>query len=321
MHAVFTDLLAELEPGEPIANGAWTFVPLSIAKKTQLEYTTLFEAVDAGLATVTEVNSEGSVAEVKVANQAPLPLFIPDGMTLVGCKQNRVVNISMVIPPQSEWRIPVSCVERLRWRPNSEKAAPSVVCDPGLRSAMCDQTTDSLLDCDSPRTDQGAVWQHVDKVLGSFGATSSTAAYHAAYDAAEPPGHITCPEGANGIAVLREGRVYSLDIFDNPATLNKLWPRIMRGTLSTATSREPATLLADDVRQFLTECFASPQGEFTPLGLGTHHRFRGRRSVASGLVVDDQLLHLCAFCKNGQAPTTTTHQPARPDRPWWRLWR
>ena len=318
MNTIFAELLNDLELRKPIVEGEWAFVPLSTRKRSRLEYLTLFEAADAELVTVTEVTAEGTVSAMKVANNAALPLFIPDGITLVGCKQNRVVNVSLLIPARSAWIIPVSCVERRRWSPDSTNATPSELCDPGLRSAVCDQTTSGLLHYGTPSSNQAAIWQHVDDTLGSLGAASATSSYHAAYAAARQSPEIKCPEGANGVAIVRAGNIYSIDLFDQPSTLKKLWPRIVRGTLPMTAGSNASNVRDDDLRGFLVECLARPQGEFSPIGLGTHHRFRSDISVASGLVVDGQLLHLFAFRRDQMPPTE--RQDNQPRRPWWRLW-
>jgi hypothetical protein len=80
--------------------------------------------------------------------------------------------------------------------------------------------------------------------------------------------------------------------------------------------------LPGDIRRFLVDCFSKPQGEFTPVGLESHHRFGSDRSVGSALVVDVQVLHFSAFHKNGGPETkVTVHQPdPLPRHPWWRIW-
>ena len=306
MSAIFDELLADLEPGNPMRDGEWSFVPLATKKRSDLDYLTLFEAVETGLASVSEVNQQGSVSDLKVANDGPLPLFIPDGMTLLGCRQNRVVNISVLVPPKSVTIIPVSCVEQGRWHAESPTSSPSELCDPALRSTMCDQTSEGLRQGYCARAVQGSVWEHVHQMLGTTRTFSPTAAYNALYAAlpgSQRRGEIPCPEGANGIVAIRNSRICSLDLFDKPATLNKLWPRIMRGTIASLQQPESPPREAEDVRRFLADCLSKPQGEFAPVGLGSHHRFGSDRSVGSALVVDGQVLHLSAFHKNGGPQT------------------
>jgi hypothetical protein len=91
-----------------------------------------------------EVTEKGDRAQMAVVNEAKLPLFLPDGTTLIGCKQNRVVNISMLLAPRKVTMIPVSCVERGRWQRFSAEAQIGDFCDPELRSRMARSTGASL---------------------------------------------------------------------------------------------------------------------------------------------------------------------------------
>jgi hypothetical protein len=58
----------------------------------------------------------------------PIPVFMPDrskrsrwtetrtdGEQLVGAKQNRILNMTVLVAAETEVTIPVSCVERGRW--------------------------------------------------------------------------------------------------------------------------------------------------------------------------------------------------------------
>ena len=78
-------------------------------------YLLLDEALAKGIAQVTETSTTGSVPELRFENRSDQSILIVDGEALVGAKQNRIVNISILVPPQSIMPIPVSCVERGRW--------------------------------------------------------------------------------------------------------------------------------------------------------------------------------------------------------------
>ena len=48
-------------------------------------------------------------------NNAVTPLLILEGEVLIGAKQDRIANTSLLIPPHVGKLIPVSCVEANRW--------------------------------------------------------------------------------------------------------------------------------------------------------------------------------------------------------------
>jgi hypothetical protein len=64
---------------------------------------------------VTELNAGGSVPELRLENNADLPVLLVDGEELVGAKQNRVLNLTILAPAKRTTVIPVSCVEAGRW--------------------------------------------------------------------------------------------------------------------------------------------------------------------------------------------------------------
>src|SRR5215469_2249247 len=80
-----------------------------------LDYITLDEALEARWIEVSEFTEGGQVPRIKIINRSPHLVFVMAGEQLVGCKQNRVVNASMMVPPHGEMPIPVTCVERGRW--------------------------------------------------------------------------------------------------------------------------------------------------------------------------------------------------------------
>jgi len=64
---------------------------------------------------IKEVDKSGSVQDLRVVNKSKKYLLIYEGSLLEGQKQNRIVNATILLEPQSETVIPVSCVERGRW--------------------------------------------------------------------------------------------------------------------------------------------------------------------------------------------------------------
>ena len=93
-----------------------TIFPLLSTYRIAVDYLTLDEALGASLLEVTEVDTEGSVPELRVENKYAGMVLIMDGEELVGAKQNRIVNTTILIPPKSTTVIPVSCVEQGRVR-------------------------------------------------------------------------------------------------------------------------------------------------------------------------------------------------------------
>ena len=63
-----------------------------------------------GEAIVTEISEQGHVPELQFVNQAEMGVLLVDGEELIGAKQNRILNISILAPAQCALKIPVSCL-------------------------------------------------------------------------------------------------------------------------------------------------------------------------------------------------------------------
>ena len=124
MQALSSTLKA-LEIGAPIATGPLTVFPLLRADAPPAAYALLDEALDAGLAEVTEISDGGSVPELLFRNKSDRDILLVDGEELVGAKQNRVLNLTILVGAFQEVKIPVSCVEASRWRGAFTALTPS----------------------------------------------------------------------------------------------------------------------------------------------------------------------------------------------------
>ncbi|CAN5614491.1 hypothetical protein BH23ACI1_BH23ACI1_19370 [soil metagenome] len=65
-------------------------------------YAVLDQALALKAFEITEVSEHGSVPELRVVNWGAEPVLIVDGEELVGAKQNRVVNLSILVAGRSE---------------------------------------------------------------------------------------------------------------------------------------------------------------------------------------------------------------------------
>jgi len=109
-------LFAGLCIGQPLHHHNLTVFPLTWTHPQDTFYILLGNAIEAGQAVVEEVTEAGSVPNLAVTNKADWPILIPEGEILIGAKQNRVVNVSVLVAAGTKFVMPVSCVEAGRWR-------------------------------------------------------------------------------------------------------------------------------------------------------------------------------------------------------------
>jgi len=283
--------------------------PLVADRDREAGYVVLDDALARGWVTVTEVGEGGSVPELKVVNRGDVAVLLLDGEELVGAKQNRVLNLTILVPPQHTTIIPVSCVESGRWRRASDEfgSASRTQFAEG-RAAKMDQVTSSLKAHGTRRSDQQAVWSAIAEKSARLGAESDTAAMAAMYEkldhsledfiAAYPP-----VDNQVGAVFLVNGRLAGLELFDAPSTWRTLWPKLVRSYALDAIDRKqvrPPVTPSDE--RFLIDAVATSQSAVFPaVGEGEDVRLSGHDVIGAALVARERAIHLCAFMTASEA--------------------
>jgi hypothetical protein len=290
----------QVRVGEPLRYKALFVFPLFAEAKGAVEYALADEAIRDQLVTVQEVSESGSVPELLVENKGDLRVLFIEGEELVGAKQNRILNTSILVAGKSRTKIPVSCVEQRRWRYQSPHFAPSGSHSPsGVRRALKASVTRSLKDDGSRRSDQGAVWGMVGAMHFACEVESPTAAMSDAFDTyqnqlAEYRENLKYVEGASGLAAVIGKRVVGCDLFDKPSTCRKVWDRLLSGlALETIALKETADEAnVADVDRLLETTRGAAWQETAPIGEGEEYRAEfANGDQASALTYQDSLVH------------------------------
>src|SRR5205809_200966 len=111
------------ELGSPRSFRGLTVLPLIPVRRPALDYLGLDEAVASGLV-VSELD-DGAVEALVVENPLADRVLLYEGEELLGAKQNRIVQRSVLVPARSSLKIPVNCVEQGRWSSGGGRFAPA----------------------------------------------------------------------------------------------------------------------------------------------------------------------------------------------------
>ena len=85
-----------------------------------------------------------------MTNTGDRPVLFVDGDELIGAKQNRVVNLTILVPALTTLKIPVSCVEAGRWQATSHTFTPARHMEfAAARASRMDQVSASLVRWDA----------------------------------------------------------------------------------------------------------------------------------------------------------------------------
>src|SRR5262245_18089586 len=116
-------LLGILTIGQPTSYRSLAVYPLKADQHVAaVHYLVLDDAIKTGDFRITEVSASGTVPQLRAVNETATPVFLLDGEQLIGAKQNRVLNLSVMLAAKSETEIPVACVEAGRWRAEDRKS-------------------------------------------------------------------------------------------------------------------------------------------------------------------------------------------------------
>jgi ARG/rhodanese/phosphatase superfamily protein len=299
----------DLRYGDPQSFAGLTLIPLFSARQAPFEYFLLSAAITAGTASIEEVGG-GRVPTLRIVNSGEKPVLLVDGEHLVGVKQNRILNTTILVPEKSALDIPVSCVEAGRWGVPQGDARPS---SPHLftsaRAKKAEAVTASVRSSGAFVADQAAIWEDVDRKLSDLGVPSPTAAMHVAYEyrAADIDQYLRhlpwCP-GQTGVVAAIGDRILCADAFDRPESLQGLWSRLIPAYAVEAIGHHPkGTVGAGDAPAFLQEAASADITEHPAVGRGTDLRLTGNMIVGAALEAEQTIVHLALFRTEKRAET------------------
>ena len=269
-------------------------------------YRTLDEALPLEGFRVTEVSDHGTVPELRLVNRSGVRVLLVSGEQLVGEKQNRVLNASLLVEDGVEMPVPVSCVEQGRWGRRGAAmghgfGSSGTSAHSKLRGMMSMKTAGFYKDFGSPRSDQGEVWGEVSRKLHSLRAVSASVALEEAYVAEKGKldavgSDLTPGAGWAGALFAYGGKIRGLDLFDRPETLTRLWPKLVRSyAIDALEEAGGGEVPRADAEAWLARAASPAMEGFASPGLGTDVRFETGDVVGAMLLVDDHPYHLEAF--------------------------
>jgi hypothetical protein len=298
--------------GTEVTFESLTIVPLLGTPSSGPDYDTLDAALARGTLHITEVSESGQVPEIKVLNEGQLPVLIIDGEELVGAKQNRTVNLSILVPPTANVIVPVTCVEAGRWSLKSRSfSSSSHTHFAAGRAAKSSQVSESLLRHGIARADQSQVWRDIEKKSARLQAHSATSAMSEIFERQGTAIEdfvrgLPVVEDQVGAVFFLNGEPMGVDLLDSPRTFRLLMPKILRGYALDAIDRRSNPLPHDSsstsrptmktrAEEFMRQVLDAPRTQFAAPGLGETWRLFAPQVSGGGLTAGGKLLHMSAF--------------------------
>ena len=307
----FAQYLEEVVVGEPITAGNLAMFPLFRGNggdsPNAANYVIFEDALEKDWVSVTEVDEAGSVPTLLLDNSGPQPILLLDGEQLVGAKQNRTVNLTMLIAAGVRTEIPVSCVEAGRWSRNSRRFRSSrhMHFNRGRREKM-DQVNRKLRQDGSRGADQGEVWARIHEKQAAFSADAPTAAMDDIYAHQERglddyERELKPVPGQLGAVFAIDGEVSGFDLFAHSAYFDRYFPKLTRSHALDALETSAGELVGqpqkEEVENFLKDFLNAKVEEYDAVGLGKDLRVETTALIGAGLAEDENYVHLAGFPK------------------------
>lgn len=288
------------------SNGLVSITQYATNQVNTLEYVSGYEAIEKNQIEVKEVSEAGSVNNLIVFNNSEYFIFFSDGDILSGAKQNRVLNTSVFLAPNSKTIIPVSCVEQGRWRHLSPKfkgndyLAPSI-----LRTKKTEQVKENLKVDKGFFCNQAAIWDDIKD-------------YHTLYELDCPTDNLSdlyenrrqdmdkfiadfkFDSNANGMAVFINNNMLSVDAFNRTNIFQEYFYKILRGVSSEAIylKKEKSVISEAEIKyktlDFFDRLEKTKYNKYPGVGVGDENRFDSEKIAGFNLIYSDQFVHLTA---------------------------
>lgn len=247
--------MPNFEIGKRIESNGLTVFPLYLEQELETSVKSGLTMIDEGFVKVKEVSDAGRVPTLYVINDCEDQVLFVEGDQLVGAKQNRICNSSVLIASKSFAEIPVSCVEQGRWaRKSSAFASSNNSATPQMRKILKEskrkarkefivqQDPAQLEDPASVvhehaavhKASQGDVWDKVEAMQFMHVSPSHTSSMEDVFNSKseyiERAMHtFKYPKGAQGWIIAINGEIETIEMFGKKSLCENVWDRVMRG--------------------------------------------------------------------------------------------
>lgn len=303
MKNMIEDFFRNLELGGIKCYQGLAAVPVFSPAETLTPHITLKEAFRTGEIEVREISQGGSVPELFVINNGIRNILMLDGEEFQGAKQNRVLNITVLLVAKARIVVPVSCTEKGRWHYTS-----SVFKDSGTLAAQSVRLSKNrsvganLVKNRNFESDQSEIWNEIDDLSMRSKVRSSTGAMRDVFQDMEE--ELACyessfpmQEGQKGVIFFRSGGVAGFEYISDSNAFRELYPRILRSyavEAAAAGERGDETTI-EQVRIFIEKAASAKYTAGDSAGKGEDIRFLGDGVIGSALAYHEEILHAVFF--------------------------
>lgn len=253
--------------------------------------------------------TDAEVPTIEVHNDGDHPVLLVEGETVEGGRQQRTLNVSVLVGAHSRLDLPVSCVEQGRWHGSNEFTRGRSFAPRRVRRAKHATVEANLREGGIKATDQSQIWAAVHHELGRHHAVAATGALNEIDAVVDRSTELTAAvrdlvgrgplPGQTGVVISHGSRVVAAELFATAQLLVEHWEPLVRAALLDAPARATGAASATRALRFLHRFSTGAATETAGVGLGREHHVRTTRLVGQALILNDLLVHASAFALAG----------------------
>jgi len=256
---------------------------------------------------INESNENGVVGKLAAINTTDSFLLLTDADVLIGAKQNRILNKSILLAPGTKTIVDVSCIERLRWKYTERNfTSPETTADPDIRKAKASSMSFRKTEEEARESNtQSTVWTHIRQQLENENLKEETESYQEIIrlKIAQSIRYPECnPENeCNGIAVVADGKVQCIDLFGSREVYRYYFPLLRDSAFRTANSEAKPVDMHEACYRVLETLDiyeeAARKSDLSYTGAGKMDIVEDDSLIGFELAMKNELVHCSVFCK------------------------
>jgi hypothetical protein len=278
----------------------------------------ILESLEAGLSKgsirIGETSESGEVPFLLLENTGDLPVILLDGEEVVGGKQNRIINTTLVVPAHTTVKIPVSCIQAGRWRKDrADFESGQSIFRAKSRAVQKSTVTASVRARGSYRSDQHAVFDQVRESLRAWGVRSETSDFtegreRVAHRIEEFVEAIRPAESQIGAIFINSEGILGLEMLGTPILFSLVYQKVTRSfAFEVFGGPDMNGVSVDGAREWWEKILQSEFSRHAPPAAGEDIRMGTHDLIGSGLVWNGVLVHFSCFPNVGRED----HRPNR----------
>lgn len=287
-------IMPEIELLAPQSHENIAVIPLK-TPRNYLDILTLKKGLELGLVEVKECE-HSTVNTLIVKNNAVTPLLLVDGEEVVGGDQNRIINSTMIIAPQSESKVSVSCSERGRWAYKDEFTSSIHIADYNTRRRKMHAARHN-------RPVQHEVWASIDELENKNDFRSVTSAMSESYENKkvnldEMLKSFEVVDGQTGILIIANGEIKGFEVLLNSEIYKDFHEKILKSYLIDVEDENSTfTINTDAAKAVIADAMDSEFEEKAAFGLEKAYEFENENGFGKSYEYEDTLIHFSYFKK------------------------